>query len=152
MNVFIAGGSGAIGRQLVPMLVRDGHRVVAMTRAPQGAARLEAMGATPVFGDVFDRAHLEDLVARAEPEVVIHQLTAFGATAGDPLAETIRIRTEGTRNLVHAAKIADARRFVAQSISFICSPRGEELTDESTPLYLDAPPAIRPLADAITYL
>src|SRR5687767_4521033 len=149
MNVFIAGGSGAIGRQLVPMLVRDGHRVVAMTRAPQGAARLGAMGATPVIGDVFDRAHLEDLVARAEPEVVIHQLTAFGATAGDPLAETIRIRTEGTRNLVEAAKVSSARRFIAQSISFICTPVQSGVTDEETPLYLDASPSIRPLAESV---
>ena len=67
---------------------------------------------------------LGELVASAEPEIVIHQLTAFGATDADPLAETIRVRTEGTRNLVAAARAAGARRFIAQSISFICSPSG----------------------------
>lgn len=152
MNVFIAGGTGAIGRFLVPMLVEEGHKVVGMTRSADGASRLERMGAQAVIGDVFDKGRLAELVAQAEPEVVIHQLTAFGATDGDPLAETIRVRTEGTRNLVQAARAAEAHHFIAQSISFICSPAGEGLTDETTPLYLDAPPAIRPLAEAIAVL
>lgn len=149
MNIFIAGGSGAIGRQLVPMLVQQGHRVVAMTRTPAGAARLEAMGAMPVIGDVFDVDRLADLARQATPELVIHQLTAFGATGADPLAETIRVRTEGTRYLVAAARQAGARRLITQSISFICKPVASGLTDESTPLYLDAPDAIRPLAQAV---
>jgi len=152
VNIFIAGGSGAIGRQLVPMLVRDGHRVVAMTRSSRGAERLERMGAKAVFGDVFDRARLDELVARAEPEIVIHQLTAFGATDGDPAAATMRIRQEGTRNLVEAAKKSSARRFLAQSISFICTPVRDGLTDETTPLYLDAPEAVRPLAQSVAAL
>jgi len=152
VNIFIAGGSGAIGRQLVPMLVQDGHHVVAMSRSADGAALLDAMGATPVIGNVFDTARLAEMVERAEPEIVIHQLTAFGATDGDPLAETIRIRTEGTRNLVAAARKSTARRFIAQSISFICTPVKSGLTDEDTPLYLDAPPAIRALAQAVSEL
>ena len=152
MNIFIAGGSGAIGRQLVPMLVQAGHRVVAMTRAPHGAAALQAMGATPVIGDVFDAAGLADVVQRAAPEIVIHQLTAFGTTAGDPLQETIRVRTEGTRNLVEAAKKSGARRLITQSISFICTPVESGLTNEDTPLHLNARPAIRPLALSIAQL
>ena len=152
MNIFIAGGSGAIGRQLVPMLVRSGHRVVAMTRTAQGAAALQAMGAVPVIVDVFDAVRLGEVVQRAEPEVVIHQLTAFGVAAGDPLQETIRVRTEGTRNLVEAARKSSARRFITQSISFICTPVENGLTDEDTPLYLGAPPAIRPLAQSIAEL
>ena len=152
MNVFIAGGSGAIGRQLVPMLVKAGHHVVAMTRTPGGAARLESMGAAPVMGDVFDEDRLDELVEQARPEIVIHQLTAFGATDADPLTETIRVRTDGTRNLVAAARKANVRRFIAQSISFICKPVGSGLTDEETPLYLDAPHAIRPLAQAVSEL
>lgn len=150
MNIFIAGGSGAIGRELVPMLVEAGHRVVAMTRTPGGAARLEAMGATAVLVDVFDTARLDEVVGQAAPELVIHQLTAFGATDADPLAETIRVRKEGTRNLVAAATKAGARRFVTQSISFICRPVAEGLTDETTPLHLQASPAIRPLAEAVS--
>ena len=152
MNIFIAGGSGAIGRQLVPMLVHEGHHVVAMTRSSDSAVRLEAMGAKPVIGDVFDEGRLRELVEQAMPEVVIHQLTAFGAIDADPLAETIRIRTEGTRNLVDAARKANVRRFIAQSISFICTPVAVGLTDEDTELYLNAPPAIRPLAQAVSEL
>jgi nucleoside-diphosphate-sugar epimerase len=152
MRIFVAGGSGAIGRFLVPMLVAAGHRVVSMTRSPDRAASLAAMGAVPVIGDVFDAERLVELVERAEPDVVIHQLTAFGATDADPLAETIRVRTEGTRNLVRAARAAGVGRFIAQSISFICSPSGAGLTTEETPLYLDAPDAIRPLAEAVAEL
>jgi len=152
MNIFIAGGTGAIGRSLVPMLVGEGHKVVGMTRSADRASRLEQMGAMAVIGDVFDKPRLAELVAEAEPEIVIHQLTAFGSKDGDPLAETIRVRTEGTRNLVAAARGAGARRFIAQSISFICSPVGGGLTDENTPLYLYAPPAIRPLAEAVAAL
>ena len=151
MNVFIAGGSGVIGQHLVPRLVRAGHRVTALTRSGEGEARLQAMGAQAVRGDVFERAQLDACVARARPDVVLHQLTAFGATDGDPLQATIRVRTEGTRNLVAAARKAGARRFIAQSIAFVGAP-GEGLADESTPLHLDAPAAMRPLVDSIAVL
>src|SRR5258706_4226811 len=110
------------------------------------------MGAVPVVGDVYDEVRLARLVAESEAEVVLHQLTAFGTKDGDPYAETIRVRIEGTRNLVAAARAARARRFIAQSISFMCSPSGSGLTDEETPLYLDAPPAVRALAEAIASL
>lgn len=152
MKIFIAGGSGAIGRSLVPMLIEAGHSVVAMTRSAERAALLATMGAVPVLANVYDSDRLNEVVAQAEPEVVVHQLTAFGATDGDPLEETIRVRIEGTRNLVAAARAAGARRFIAQSISFICSPAGVGLTNEETPLYLDAPAAIRPLAHAVAEL
>jgi nucleoside-diphosphate-sugar epimerase len=149
MRIFIAGGSGAIGRYLVPMLVEDGHDGVAMTRASANADAVENMGARAVVGDVFDADGLAALVSKATPEVVVHQLTAFGATDADPLAATIRVRTEGTRNLVAAAEQAGARRLVTQSISFICTPHGDGLTDEDTPLWLDAPDGVRPLAESI---
>jgi nucleoside-diphosphate-sugar epimerase len=109
------------------------------------------MGAEPVIGDVFDPAGLTELVIQAKPDIVIHQLTAFGPQ-GAGLEETLRIRTEGTRNLVAAAEAGGAKRFIAQSISFICTPHVNGLTDESTPLYLDAPPAIRSLALAVSEL
>jgi nucleoside-diphosphate-sugar epimerase len=152
MRVFIAGGSGAIGRSLVPMLVEAGHQVVSLTRSPERGAALAAQGAAPVIGDVFDGEKLIDLVVAAMPDLVIHQLTAFGAKDADPLSETIRVRTEGTRNLVAAASAAKAKRLITQSISFICSPSGTGTTNEDTPLYVDAPDAIRPLAEAIAEL
>ena len=152
MNIFIAGATGAIGRVLVPLLVKAGHKVVALTRSVDRSPQLVQMGAVPVVGDVYDEAGLARLVADAKPEVVIHQLTAFGTRTGDPYAETIRVRIEGTRSLVAAARAARARRFIAQSISFMCSPHGSGLTDEETPLYLDSPPAVRGLADAVASL
>jgi len=152
MNAFVAGGTGAIGRFLVPLLVDAGHRVVALTRSAERTAQLERMGAVPVVGDVYDEARLARLVRESGAEVVIHQLTAFGTKTGDPYAETIRVRIEGTRSLIAAARGARVRRFIAQSISFMCSPFGSGLTDEETPLYLDGPPAVRALADAVASL
>ena len=152
MNIFIAGGTGAIGRLLVPLLVNAGHKVVALARSADRASQLKQMGAVPVVGDVYDEARLARLVAESGAEVVIHQLTAFGTATGDPYAETIRVRTEGTRSLLAAAHAAGARRFIAQSISFMCSPIGSGLTDEETPLYLDSPPSVRALAEAIASL
>jgi nucleoside-diphosphate-sugar epimerase len=92
-----------------------------MTRSTDRAASLEAMGAVPVIGDVFDVGRLVELVGKAEPGIVIHQLTAFGATDADPLAETIRVRTEGTRNLVKAAQ-ARARRSLPGIVHLFTSP------------------------------
>lgn len=152
MNLFIAGGTGAIGRVLVPLLVHAGHKVVALARSPDRALQLEQMGAVPVLGDVYDELRLARLVAESEAEVVLHQLTAFGTRVGDPYAETIRVRIDGTRNLIAAARAAGVRRFIAQSISFMCSPVGDGLTDEETPLYLNAPAGVRPLAGAIASL
>jgi nucleoside-diphosphate-sugar epimerase len=134
------------------LLVNAGHKVVALTRSANRAPQLARMGAVPVIGDVYDDVRLARLVAQSEAEVVIHQLTAFGTKDGDPYAETIRVRIDGTRNLVAAARAGRARRFIAQSISFMCSPSGSGLTDEETPLHLEARPAVRALAEAIASL
>jgi nucleoside-diphosphate-sugar epimerase len=66
-------------------------------------------------------------------------VTAFGVTDGDPYEATIRIRVDGTRSLVSAARAAGVERFITQSIAFMCTPQGPGLTDEDTPLYLDGP-------------
>ena len=136
----------------MPLLVNAGHKVVALTRSTDRASQLEQMGAVPVVGDVYDEGRLARLVAESGTEVVLHQLTAFGTKDGDPYAETIRVRIEGTRSLIAAARAARVRRFIAQSISFVCSPFGSGLTDEETPLYLDAPPAVRALVEAVASL
>ena len=156
MKIFIAGASGTIGRALIPQLVKAGHAVTALSRTPQKLAILQQMGATPVLGDVFDRPHLNRLMADAAPDVVIHQLTSLGAKAQDPFTETNRLRIEGTANLIHAAQTVQVQRFIAQSVAFLCqSPDREldgKLTNEDTPLYMEAPSPLTSVVEAVASL
>jgi nucleoside-diphosphate-sugar epimerase len=123
MRVFLAGATGAIGRQLVPLLLAAGHQVTGMTRSPERARELQAAGAEAVLADALEREAVHDAVAKAHPEAVIHQLTAIPAlidprTIERDFALTNRLRGEGTRHLVAAAQAAGAERFLAQSIAF----------------------------------
>jgi nucleoside-diphosphate-sugar epimerase len=119
MRVFVAGATGAIGRQLVPRLVAAGHEVHGMTRHASKQAMLEELGAVPVVADALDPDQVAEAVGRARPEVIVHQLTAIGAL--DPrhfdrdFAPTNRLRTEGTDHLLSAGQAVGVRRFVAQS-------------------------------------
>src|SRR5262249_45337840 len=120
MKVFVAGGSGAMGRRLVPQLVAGGYEVVAMTRDEGKASWLRRVGAQPVGGDALDGAAVAGAVGASEPEVVIHQLTALTGVRSyknfdKEFALTNRLRTEGTDNLLKAAQAAGVRRIVAQS-------------------------------------
>jgi nucleoside-diphosphate-sugar epimerase len=150
MRVFVAGATGAIGRPLVPRLLAAGHEVVGMTRSQERAAALRATGAEAVVCDVYDRTALDAALARAEPEVVVNQLTDI-PPAIDPrrfaeqMAGLGRIRTEGYANLVAAARAVGARRIVAQSIAFVYRP-APGLASEDDPLWTDAP---EPLATTI---
>lgn len=138
MNVFVAGASGAIGRRLVPLLLAAGHNVSAVTRDPFKALELERDGVRAYICDVFDAQNLRHAALRANPEVVVHQLTDLPqnrAESANPaaLARNARIRVEGTRNLVAAAQAAGASRIVAQSLAFAYAP-GPEPHRESDPL------------------
>jgi len=161
MNVFLAGAAGAIGRRLVPLLLGAGHAVTGTTRSGETAAELRARGVMPVVVDVYDAAALREAVARAEPDVVIHQLTDLPKVLGPERAGTAflantRLRIEGTPNLVAAAKAAGARRLIAQSIAFAYAP-GPAPHDERDPLASaqgDTPSAatargVRALEDAV---
>ena len=143
MKVFVAGASGAIGRPLVRQLVAAGHEVTGMTRREERAAEIREAGAEAVVCDVFDAAALDAAVAAAAPEVVVHALTALPPTVraakSDYLAATNRVRTEGTRNLVAAARAAGARRLVAESVAFFYEPEGDWVKDEEAPLFVDPP-------------
>lgn len=130
MRVFVAGATGAVGRLLVPMLVAAGHEVTAISRTSAGIERIRGAGATGVQADALDARSLHDAVAAAAPEVVIHQLTDLSGADG---AANGRMRREGTRNLVDAAKAAGVGRIVAQSISWVYEP-GEGPADETTGL------------------
>lgn len=159
MRIFIAGGTGAIGRSLVPQLVELGHRVVASVRTRERAAAAEALGAVPAVVDPLDRAGLTAVVEQAEPEVVIHELTALAGASGDfrkfdrEFALTNRFRTEVTDTLLAAATAAGARRFLAQSFcGWPFAREGGAVKTEEDPLDPDPPAGFRKTLAAIRHL
>ena len=120
MRVFVAGATGAIGKQLVPRLVEAGHEVHGMTRSESKQAMLHELGAVPVVADALDPDQVAQAVGRAKPDVIVHQLTAIPATLDlrhfdRDFALTNRLRTEGTDHLLSAGQAVGVRRFVAQS-------------------------------------
>ncbi len=135
-----------MGRPLVEALVDRGHEVTASTHRPENLAVIAALGARPALLDGLDDAAVRQALLETEPEVIINQLTALAAPSRNYarwLAVTNRLRSEGTKTLITAAREAGTRRVVAQSASFITQPVGSDPTDESSPLYLDAPEPIR---------
>jgi UDP-glucose 4-epimerase len=129
MRIFLAGATGVIGIRLLPLLVEAGHLVAGMTRSRDKVAQLRTLGAEPVVCDVFDTDSLAEAVAAFGPDAVIHQLTDLPDRLDEldrQASRNDRMRTEGTRNLVAAAKAAGAGRFVAQSIAW--PPRGRGAT------------------------
>lgn len=121
MRIFLAGGSGVIGRRLIPLLVEAGHTVGAMTRSADKADSLTELGAEPIVCDVFDREALAAAVAEFEPDVVLHELTDLPDDVAELAAGTAnndRIRIEGTLNLSAAIKGHDGVRLIGQSIAW----------------------------------
>ncbi len=120
MRVFVAGATGAIGKQLVPRLVEAGHEVHGMTRSESKQAMLDELGAVPVVADALDPDQVAEAVGRARPDVIVHQLTAIGAVDmrhfDRDFAQTNRLRTEGTDHLLSAGQAVGVRRFVAQGV------------------------------------
>jgi nucleoside-diphosphate-sugar epimerase len=142
MRIFLAGAAGVIGRRLTPLLVLLGHEVTGTTRSAEKAGSIEAMCARPAVVDVFDAEALTRAMAAARPEVVIHQLTDLPSAPGTPgyadgQQRNNRLRRDGTRNLMDAARAAGAKRVIAQSIAFVYAP-GPAPRCESDPLDLSA--------------
>jgi nucleoside-diphosphate-sugar epimerase len=163
MKVFVAGASGALGAQLVPRLVAAGHEVVGMTRTPSKQDGLRALGAEPVVADALDSEAVARVVGEAEPEVIVHQLTALSGTlsASDmrhpersaAAIMTNRLRTEATDYLLAAGRAVGARRFVAQSYgAWRFARTGGPVQTEADPLDPDPPAAYRSVVAAILYL
>jgi 2-alkyl-3-oxoalkanoate reductase len=165
MRIFIAGGTGAVGVRMVPLLVAAGHEVYGSTRHDAGREALAGMGATGIVMDPLDAQSVHDAVAKAEPEVVVHQLTALGSLSGNlkkwdqDFAMTNRLRTEGTDHLLAAARATGVRRFIAQSFGggWTHERTGGWVKDETAPLIADpgkeargALAAIRHLESAVT--
>jgi len=158
MRVFVAGASGAVGRRLVPRLVERGHEVVASTRTAGKRELLRGLGATPVVMDGLDAASVGEALARGEPEVVVHEmsaLTGFGDLKhfDTGFARTNGLRTRGTDHLLAAADAVGVRRLVAQSYAGWPNERvGGPVKTDDDPLDPDPPSEQRRSIEAIAHL
>jgi nucleoside-diphosphate-sugar epimerase len=158
MKVFVAGATGAIGRQLVPRLVAAGHEVHGMTRHESNKAMLDELGAVPVVADALDPDQVVDAVSAARPEVIVHQLTAIGALDmrhfDRDFALTNRLRTEGTDHLLSAGEAVGVRRFVAQGVAGYgaYARTGGPVKSEEDPLEPTPPRQMRETLAAIRHL
>ncbi len=157
MRIFVAGASGAVGQPLVRRLAEAGHEVHGMTRTPEKAARLRELGAVPVIADALDREQVIAAVRAARPEVVVHELTAIGPLNTRNLdaafVATNRLRTEGTDNLIAAARAAGARRFVGQSFApWSYKREGGPVKTEDDALETDPPKGVGNTLAAIRHL
>src|ERR671922_262548 len=140
MRVFVAGASGAIGTRLLPQLIERGHEVIGSSRSPEKAESLRALGAKPIALDLLDARAVRKAVLEAAPDAIVHQVTAlagarFGRNFDRTFAQTNRLRTEGTDNLLAAAREAGVSRFVAQSNpTFRYAREGGMVKSEDDPL------------------
>jgi nucleoside-diphosphate-sugar epimerase len=158
MKVLVAGATGALGKQLVPRLVARGHEVVGTTRSESKRQAIVDLGATPAVADALDAEQVARVVAEAEPEVIVHELTAL---SGDfdlrhferTFAETNRLRTEATDHLLAAGRAVGVKRFVAQSYAGWPAERtGGPVKNEDDPLDHTPPESVRSTLEAILYL
>ncbi len=158
MHIYLAGGTGALGRRLVPQLIDAGHRVTATTRSPDKAPLLRALGAEPVVVDGLDGAAVGEAVARARPDAIVHQMTAI---AGAPdlkhfdryFATTNALRTQGTEHLLAAADATGVERLVVQSYTGWPNPRsGGPVKTEADGLDPDPPAQQRESLAAIRFI
>jgi len=158
MRVFVAGATGAIGARLVPQLVERGHEVFGTSRSPERADRLRAQGAEPVVLDLLDQRAVQEAVAAARPEAIVHQATALAGMTDfkhfdRSFASTNRLRTEGTDALLAAAREVGVRRFVAQSYAGWPYARNDgPVKTEDDPLDPMPVPAMRETLAAIRHL
>ena len=158
MRVFVAGGTGAIGRRLVPMLAADGDHVTVSTRTPRAAYAFAGLGVETVVADGLDREAVMRAVTRAEPDVVVHQMTSLAGVTNlrrfdEAFALTNRLRSEGTDHLVEAARAAGARRVVAQSFgNWDYARAGGPVKSEQDPLDPAPPASMRRSLQAIRHL
>jgi nucleoside-diphosphate-sugar epimerase len=140
MRVFVAGGTGALGRRLVPQLVARGHEVTATTRRADKAGELQALGARAAIVDGLDGAAVGQAVAEAQPDAIVHQMTALAAAADLRhfdrwFATTNELRTAGTRHLLAAAQASGVEKVIAQSyIGWNNARSGGPVKTEDDPL------------------
>src|SRR5215469_1754150 len=158
MRLFVAGATGAVGSRLLPLLISAGHSVVGLTRTAGKEDSIRRLGAEPAVADALNRAAIVEAVARAKPDVIVHELTSLDA-ANDlrrferSFAVTNRLRTEGLRNLLAGARQAGTRRIVVQSFCGWPYARiGGPVKSEDDPLDAEPPRELRRTLEAIRYL
>jgi nucleoside-diphosphate-sugar epimerase len=157
MKVFVAGATGALGTQLVPLLVAEGHEVVGMTRTDVKRDQLRRVGARPVVADALDADAVGRAVGEAEPDVIVHQLTAIPPKINmrrfeREFALTNRLRTEGTDHLLSAGRAAGVKRVVAESNAAVYARTGGPVKGEDAELDDDPPPDMRSGLAALRHL
>jgi 2-alkyl-3-oxoalkanoate reductase len=158
MRVFVAGASGTIGRRLLPQLIGAGHEVVGSTRSPEKSAQLAELGAVPAVMDALDRESVLAAIRSANPEVIVHELTALNGVTNlrrfdEAFALTNRLRMEGLDHLLRAARAVGARRLIAQSYTGWPNERaGGPVKTEEDALDPNPLPSMRNTLAAIRYL
>jgi 2-alkyl-3-oxoalkanoate reductase len=158
MRVFVVGASGAIGRRLVPKLIERGHEVVGSASSPGKAERLRDLGAEPVVLDVLDAEAVREAVTTAQPDAIVHEATSLTGLndfkhVDRSFAQTNRLRTEGTDNLLAAAREAGVDKFVAQSnANHRYAREGGPVKSEDAPLDQEPVSAARESMEALVHL
>jgi 2-alkyl-3-oxoalkanoate reductase len=158
MKVFVAGSTGVIGRMLLPVLLEEGHEVIALVRNTKKGRAVEEMGAKTAFADAFNKEELTAAVRKAEPEVIIHQLTAIPKDLNfkkldEQFVLTNRLRTEVLDSMIAAGHLVGARRFIAQSLCGWPFARvGGPVKTEDDPLDPNPPAGFSKTLAAIRYL
>ena len=158
MRVLVAGATGVVGRQLVPQLIAAGHQVSAITRSPEKTGSLRAAGADPYVADGLDGAAVGEVVARAKPDVIVHEMTAIPAELNfrkfrESFVTTNKLRTVGLDHLLAAAQAAGVQRFIAQSFTGFPNMRaGGPVKSEEDPPDPNPPAGMRDTFAALGYL
>ncbi|WP_405065101.1 NAD(P)-dependent oxidoreductase [Kribbella sp. NBC_01510] len=157
MRVFVAGATGVISRRLLPLLTSQGHEVIGLARSYGAAVEVEMLGAVVAEADALDSEALSRVVKDAAPDAVVHLLTAIPAKINPrrmsrDFAQTNRLRTEGTRNLLYAAQQAGAKRIITQGLACIYEPNTWVPATEVTPLWRDPPRQFGPVLASLRSL
>jgi nucleoside-diphosphate-sugar epimerase len=158
MRVFLVGASGAIGRRIVPKLIERGHEVVGTVSSPGKAEKVRQLGAEPVVLDALDAEAVHDAVTAARPDAIVHEATSLTGLSDfkhvdRSFAQTNRLRTEGTDNLLAAAREAGVKKFVAQSnANHRYAREGGPVKSEDAPLDSEPVSAARESVAAMAHL
>jgi len=158
MRIFVAGATGAVGRRLVPRLVRAGHSVVGLTRTSAKAEFVRQLGAEPIVADALHESSIHAAVRAARPDVIVHELTDLTGASDlrkfdRAFANSNRLRTRGTDYLLAAARDVGVRRMVVQSFcGWPYARSGGQVKSEDDPLDPNPPQEQRRTLDAIRYL